>query len=182
MGQLEIIGVMLPELIPLVCAAMSVNKGPWMRPIITTEIQGFHKRLVKVLCFLFFLSLSNYSFFLSTFLSFSVFTIPLFLFFILFRMFSCKHYNYNFQKSTVEVSYALYLAGSHVKARAHLCWDDTGWYARPLLVKLHNHEYGCLCCSFGGHHLLLGKLMILEAQVGPSSLDAGNNFFFLYCF
>lgn len=28
MGQLEIIGVMLPELIPLVCAAMSVNKGP----------------------------------------------------------------------------------------------------------------------------------------------------------
>lgn len=55
MGQLEITGVVLPELIPLVCAAMSVNKGPWMRPIITTEIQGFHKRLVKVLCF-FFLS------------------------------------------------------------------------------------------------------------------------------
>lgn len=172
---------MLPELIPLVCAAMSVNKGPWMRPIITTEIQGFHKRLVKVLCFLFSLSLQL--FFFPLYLPF-LFCLhhPLFLFFILFRMFSCKHYNYNFQKSTVEVSYALYLAGSHVKARAHLCWDDTGWYARPLLVKLHNHEYGCLCCSFGGHHLLLGKLMILEAQVGPSSLDAGNNFFFLYCF
>lgn len=27
MGQLEIIGVVLPELLPLVCAAMSVGKG-----------------------------------------------------------------------------------------------------------------------------------------------------------
>lgn len=88
-------------------------------------------------------------------------------------MFSCKHYCKNFWKPPIYVSYALYLAGSHIEARAHLlCQDDTGCYARPLLVKLHNCKYGCLRCSFGGHHLLRGRLMIPEAQVGPSSLVA----------
>lgn len=106
------VGDVLPELPPLIYAAMSVGRSCRMGPLTAAEIQGFPRGLVKVSFFFSFFffsplllsprSVSSFhpflSFLFSLFLLFFLLLLYIY-FFLLVRILSCKHY---FRKSTIK--------------------------------------------------------------------------------
>lgn len=104
------VGDVLPELPPLIYAAMSVGRGCRMGPHTAAEIQGFPRGLVKVSCSPpppSFSLLSppfvssfhpSLSFLFSLFLLFFLLLLYIY-FFLLVRILSCEHY---FRKSTIK--------------------------------------------------------------------------------